>query len=276
MRWGLLGFKLHICHQDRFLLLYYSTSVTLRATCNNKGDNSLLTKPWIKVPKRSRTEYNRGKPASIIEQALLMPHLYAIYTHGNNDAKITKDIIHSRAYRMKGGVLTYKPFPFVAQKTDFWLNHFIFPRNWLTLQEFLATVDFERWKSNFTKWQIFCPPSFFAIKLVIHVLRYFFGGLLFLYYFSCRLLEIVFHSWHVGGAVLLKVNLHAWRKSSFLGTCQKNLSSFPLRFLNFIKSEMLGIFECFYTKLFLPMQFKQVSGIHANSNGTCTNTNCFF
>ena len=67
MRWGLLGFKLHICHQDRFLLLYYSTSVTLRATCNNKGDNSLLTKPWIKVPKRSRTEYNRGKPASIIE-----------------------------------------------------------------------------------------------------------------------------------------------------------------------------------------------------------------
>ena len=78
----------------------------------------------------------------------------------------------------------------------------------------------------------------------------FFWGLLFLYYFSCRLLEIVFHSWHVGGAVLLKVNLHAWRKSSFLGTCQKNLSSFPLRFLNFIKSEMLGIFECFYTKLF--------------------------
>ena len=153
----------------------FYTSVTLRATCNNKGDNSLLTKPWIKVPKRSRIEYNRGKPASIIEQALLMPHLYAIYTHGNNDAKITKDIIHSRAYRMKGGVLTYKPFPFVAQKTDFWLNHFIFPRNWLTLQEFLATVDFERWKSNFTKWQIFCPPSFFAIKLVIHVLRYFFG-----------------------------------------------------------------------------------------------------
>ena len=47
-----------------------------------------------------------------------MPHLYAIYTHGNNDAKITKDIIHSRAYRMKGGVLTYthKPFPFVAPK----------------------------------------------------------------------------------------------------------------------------------------------------------------
>ena len=105
----------------------FYTSVTLRATCNNKGDNSLLTKPWIKVPKRSRIEYNRGKPASIIEQALLMPHLYAIYTHGNNDAKITKDIIHSRAYRMKGGVLTYKPFPFVAQKTDFWLNHFIFP-----------------------------------------------------------------------------------------------------------------------------------------------------
>ena len=30
---------------------------------------------------------------------------------------------------------------------------------------------------------------------------------------------------------------------------------------------------------FLPMQFKQVLGIHANSNSTCTNTsaaNCFF
>ena len=79
---------------------------------------------------------------------------------------------------------------------------------------------------------------------------FFFGGLLFLYYFSCRLLEIVFHSWHVGGAVLLKVNLHAWRKSSFLGTCQKNLSSFPLRFLNFIKSEMLGIFLSVPTQSF--------------------------
>ena len=56
-----------------------------------------------------------------------MPHLYAIYTHGNNDAKITKDIIHSRAYRMKGGVLTYKPFPFVAPKNRFLIKSLHFP-----------------------------------------------------------------------------------------------------------------------------------------------------
>ena len=124
-----------------------------------------------------------------------MPHLYAIYTHGNNDAKITKDIIHSRAYRMKGGVLTYKPFPFVAPKTDFWLNHFIFPdffpanyppyftccaqchtsieaeiypgdigatwspvhKNRLTLPDFLNVENL-----ILPKWQIFCPPSFFC------------------------------------------------------------------------------------------------------------------
>ena len=80
------------------------------------------------------------------------------------------------------------------------------------------------WKSNFTKWQIFFVPHFLrVIKLVngIHVLRWWFFCVLRCFY--CKLLEIVFHSWHVGGAVLLKVNLHAWRKSSFLGTCQKNL-----------------------------------------------------
>ena len=120
-------------------------------------------------------------------------------------------------------------------------------KNRLTLPDFLNVENL-----ILPKWQIFCPPSFFCHQVGHPRVEIFLCLLLFLYYFSFgRLLEIVFHSWHVGGAVLLKVNLHAWRKSSFLGTCQKNLSSFPLRFLNFIKSEMLGIFSVFLHKAFL-------------------------